>query len=200
MYNVLNNNNSNYAKGLRFIIYDGYFADNPYWFTSANSKDGVLGADSGVTLNTTNLASATANNVIPNGGWNNFSVEWVGYLATGPNGGGTWAFYTNSDDASYVWLGINALNGYTIANAVVNNGGGHGMSERTGTMTLIANAYYPIRIQFGQGGGGYDMIFSFTPPKGNKITDGTNYFYNIPLPPSYYIELILVTNEWNGRS
>jgi hypothetical protein len=184
MYNVLNNNNSNYAKGLRFIIYDGYFADNPYWFTSANSKDGVLGADSGVTLNTTNLASATANNVIPNGGWNNFSVEWVGYLATGPNGGGTWAFYTNSDDASYVWLGINALNGYTIANAVVNNGGGHGMSERTGTMTLIANAYYPIRIQFGQGGGGYDMIFSFTPPKGNKITDGTNYFYNIPLPPS----------------
>ena len=85
-------------------------------------------------------------------------------------------FYTSSDDASYLWIGPNALSGFTAANALVNNGGLHGMVEKSRTISLIAGQFYPVRIQFGEQGGGDNMIVSFSNPVLAKTTNGAGYF------------------------
>ena len=53
-----------------------------------------------------------------------YSVEWTGVFYAPVSG--TYTFYLASDDSSYLWLGDNALSGYTISNCLVNsayNGG-----------------------------------------------------------------------------
>jgi hypothetical protein len=52
------------------------------------------------------------------------------------------------------------------------------MTVKTGTKTLSAGVYYPIRIMFGENTGGDNIIFSWY-RSGNttSITDGTGYFY-----------------------
>ena len=66
-----------------------------------------------------------------------------------PKNTGNYTFFLSSDDASYLWIGDNALEGYTKANALVNNGGIHGFKEVSGTIALTAGVYYPIRIIYG---------------------------------------------------
>jgi hypothetical protein len=69
-----------------------------------------------------------------------------------------------------------------VANANVNNGGLHGVVERSGTVSLVAGQYYPIRIQFGENGGGDNMIVSFSNPGLTKTSDGQGFFYTAPPP------------------
>ena len=48
-----------------------------------------------------------------------------------------WRFRTNSDDASYVWIGSNSTatdTNLNISNAVVNNGGTHSAQTRTSSI------------------------------------------------------------------
>jgi hypothetical protein len=51
-----------------------------------------------------------------------------------------------------------------LANATVNNGGEHAVQERSGTASLTSGVYYPIRIQFGEAGGGDAMTFNYSTP------------------------------------
>ena len=78
-----------------------------------------------------------------------------------------------------MWVGSNAITGFTTANAIVNNGGAHGNQERSGTISLTAGVYYPIRIQFGEAGGGDVMTFNYSTPTITKTTNVTGrVFYN----------------------
>jgi hypothetical protein len=61
----------------------------------------------------------------------------------------------------------------------VNNGGLHGPTEQSGTISLIAGVYYPIRIQFGELSGGDVLTFNFSTPTISKTTNVTGLvFYN----------------------
>ena len=76
-------------------------------------------------------------------------------------------------------MGSNALSGFTTANATVNNGGAHGVQETSGTISLTSGVYYPIRIQFGEQGGGDVMTFNYSTPNITKTTNVTGrVFYN----------------------
>ena len=79
-----------------------------------------------------------------------------------------------------MWLGANALTGFTTANSTINNGGAHGSVEVTSAgIALIAGVYYPIRIQFGEIGGGDFMTFNYSTPTITKTTTVTGkVFYN----------------------
>jgi phosphosulfolactate phosphohydrolase-like enzyme len=78
-----------------------------------------------------------------------------------------------------VWVGANAISGFTTANATVNNGGAHGPIEASGSIALTAGVYYPIRIQFGEAGGGDVMTFNFSTSTITKTTNVTGLvFYN----------------------
>jgi hypothetical protein len=91
----------------------------------------------------------------------------------------TYTFFTASDDASYMWIGANAVTGFTTANATVNNGGAHGVVETSGTAALTAGVYYPVRIQFGEAGGGDTMSFNHSTATIGKTTNVTGkVFYN----------------------
>ena len=48
-----------------------------------------------------------------------------------------------------MWIGDIAVSGFTTANALVNNGGLHGLKEASGSIELVEGTYYPIRIQAG---------------------------------------------------
>lgn len=146
--------------GLYGKRYSGYFADNVNWWDTAT--------EFGQIDQTTQISSFTNTA-------DNYSWTWLGYFK--PSSSGTWTFYTASDDASYLWIGETALNGYTTTNAIVKNGGLHGVQERSGTVTLEANKLYPIRIMFGELGGGDVITVQFEGPGRTKTTDGKGYYY-----------------------
>jgi len=144
-------------SGFIYRVFTGmYFADNPAAFSTLTENN------IGITTDTSSINAATGG-VIPNINFAGlFSVEWFGYFYATVSG--TYTFYTVSDDASYMWLGSTALSGYTAANSLVNNGGGHAPLEISATTSLTAGTFYPIRCQYGEGGGGYSYTFSFAAP------------------------------------
>jgi len=144
-----------------YKVVDGYFADNPTFFT------GKTVLSSGYVTDLSSIGSST-NNYVPNdSSWTTYSVEWIGFFR--PPTSGTWTFYTTSDDASYMWLGLTAVSGYTTSNALVNNGGLHSMVQRSGTISLDAGQIYPVRIQFGQNAGGDGCQVAFRYPGGGVL-------------------------------
>lgn len=143
--------------GKRFV---GYYNDVFSFFDTA-----VLHGD----INqTTSINNFTSNNDL-------YTWMWTGYFI--PDVSGTWTFFTSSDDSSLLWIGDPARSGFSAANAIVNNAGLHGNQERSGTINLDSGVVYPIRITFGESGGGDIMTVSFTPPGGVKTTNGLGYYF-----------------------
>jgi len=174
-----------YTAGLQWYRYAGYANDNANYASTATlqAMSGKASTGSG-SVDFTNIGTATQQNQPANSA-DSYTVLWVGYFFTG-NNSGTFTFYTNSDDMSYLWLGPNALSGYTTSNPVVNNGGLHGMSTRSGTISLSANTYYPIRILFAENGGGDDIAVWFNlPGSSTNIYNGTGYYFTLGGGGSY---------------
>lgn len=145
--------------------YEGYFNDVLSFFATAALKaapNNYNGTDT--TINEAALAATT-------------SIEYKGYFLASYTG--THTFYLNSDDASYLWLGLTALSGYTTGNALVNNGGLHGPTEVSATVNLVAGTYYPVRIQFGNNTGPGVMTASYEHTGQAKTSTWTGkIFYN----------------------
>jgi len=161
--------------GLSFDIVEGYFNDNVQvyfnatrYFDNAKPKSGLKGT-SGIATNFTSIITST-NQLIPQlHTIHYYSVKWIGYFY--PNESGTWQFSLNSDDSSVMWLGNKAMNDYNMSNLTVDCRNLHGMYTKNGSMYLEKNVYYPIRIYYGENGGGNNCIFGFQAPS------GANYGY-----------------------
>jgi hypothetical protein len=129
-----------FAANIWRTDYEGYFNDVPSFFDTAALK----AAPNDYNGTDTTIAEPSL--------LNNTSIQYKGYfLATYT---GTHTFYLSSDDGSFMWIGPTALTGYTTANALVQNGGLHGVQEVSATISLVAGTYYPVRIQFGNGPSG----------------------------------------------
>jgi hypothetical protein len=162
-------NRNPYLAGLYKTTYSGYFADNVSFFATATPAS--VGGNPATSVQTTSIFEPATDD------GSNFSCQWLGYFK--PTTSETYTFFTSSDDASYVWMGSNAVTGFTTTNAIVNNGGLHGMTEQSGTIALTAGTYYPIRIQFGELNGGDAMTFNYSTPTITKTTNVTGLvFYN----------------------
>ena len=160
------------SDGLFGTRYVGYFGsldgspDNPDWFLTATPH-----GDTNQLTQINNFSSFT----------DNYSWEWTGYFRA--NSTENYTFYTNSDDASYIWIGDVALSGYNVSNALVNNGGPHGDRRAQGTTGLVYNQYYPIRIQFGEAGGGDFITVNFSTNRIPETTNGSGYYFgSAPAP------------------
>lgn len=191
MYSCLfNSDNKPLLPGLFFTCYDGYMVtgtvDNPVnnvnFFANAvpiaTSKTDTTKSIYGATSSISDISVGTNGCITTASTPDEFSVQWLGYFK--PNSTTSWYFRTTSDDCSFLWIGENALKGFTTTNANVNNGGFH--AEKTvesGALSLNANEYYALRIQFGEAGGGNVMKVEFS--SNNKATwssDGSgNYFH-----------------------
>lgn len=161
-------NELDYINGLIGTRYIGYHGDDPSWFNTASMH--------GDTNTLTSINSFSSSPDLSQQEY--YSWQWLGYFK--PSTTENYTFYTSSDDGSYLWIGDNAVSGYTTTNALVNNGGPHGNSEVSNTIELIAGIYYPIRIQFGEIGGGDVITVSFSTNTIQKTTDGTGFYFSIP--------------------
>jgi hypothetical protein len=168
-----------YNIGLSWKAYSGYFGDptnldgrndDVNWFVGRSYDN------TGLSTNFTDVLTATNSQYTK--GMTLYSIEWRGYfLATVT---GTWTFYVNTDDASYLWIGPTALSGYTVSNTVAKYAGLHGATtEQSGTISLTAGVYYPIRFMSGQNSGGAETIMGVMPPSGTKTYDMTGYVFPI---------------------
>ncbi len=158
-----------YTAGLYKTTFSGYFSDNVNFFATATPQS--FGSNPATSVQTTTISEASTDD------GSTFSCQWLGYFK--PTTSETYTFFTSSDDASYVWVGSNAISGFTTGNSTVNNGGLHGTIEKSGTISLTAGQYYPIRIQFGENDGGDVMTFNFSTPTITKTTNVTGLvFYN----------------------
>jgi hypothetical protein len=148
------------AAGLYRRTYSGYYNDNVNWFATATQTAAV--ADSTLAVGSTPTTT---------------SIQWLGYFV--PSTTETYTFFINSDDASYLWIGANAITGFTTGNALINNGGTHAATELSATIALTAGVRYAIRIQTGNGGGPGSHATSFSTPTIAKTQTFTNrVFYN----------------------
>jgi hypothetical protein len=155
-----------FASNIWRTDYEGYFYDDPAFFDTAALKaapNDYNGTDT--SINEPALV-------------NNTSIEYKGYFLATYTGSHT--FYLNTDDGSWLWIGLTALSGYTTANALVQNGGLHGVNEVSATISLVAGTYYPIRIQFGNGPAGPGvMVASYAHSGQAKTSTWTGkIFYN----------------------
>jgi hypothetical protein len=158
-----------YNAGLFKTTYAGYHNENPAFFATATPA--TYGANPATSIQTTIIQEPSSDD------GSNFSVQWLGYFK--PITTETYTLFILSDDGSYLWIGANALSGFTTANANINNGGAHGSQERSGTVALTAGIYYPIRMQFGEISGGDVFRFTYSTPTITKTTNVTDLvFYN----------------------
>ena len=158
-----------YSAGLFKTTYSGYFNDAVSFFATATPQ--AFGANPATSVQTTAISEPGTDD------GSSFSCQWLGYFK--PTTTETYTFFTSSDDASYAWIGNNAITGFTTTNAIVKNGGLHGNTEQSGTIALTAGVYYPIRIQFGELSGGDVLTFNFSTPTITKTTNVTGLvFYN----------------------
>ena len=170
--------NTTRFEGLQYTVYNGYMNDNVNYFSTATPyTDSTTGPNEGLILNIPTLDIGTNNCLKTNGNFTTVSVQWLGYFKSNYNG--TWRFYLNSDDCSYLWVGNNALSGnYTENNTVVKYIGLHGMNvEQSGTINLNDSTYYPIRIQLGQNQGGIGITIAISNPTLAKTDVPLGYFY-----------------------
>jgi len=151
-------------------IMGGYFADDISLFNTYSAFA------SGTTTDMTNISSATNSIYTTGGSSTNFSIEWVGKFY--PPTSGSYTFYLDSDDASYLWIDSKATSGFTTGNADINNGGIHPMTIKSYTIELTGGTLYPMRIQYGQKEGGYDLKFSFKGPSIGLTNNFDGYIYN----------------------
>ena len=106
-----------------------------------------------------------------------YSWQWTGYFRAPADG--TYTFYTTSDDASHLWIGSTAVTGFSTGNALVNNGGLHAARTASGSINLLANVYYPIRIQFGENrGADFVAVEVLGPGLPDGSTYGDGYFFH----------------------
>ena len=166
VFGPLSTLNPNPASGFIGTRYVGYFNDDPNWFATA-TKHG----DTNVMTDFTFFQS-------PNSDY--YSWEWKGTFKSAASG--TYQFCTNSDDATFVWLGQTALSGGTTTNALVQNGGIHGTVQRCGTTTLAANTSYPFRMVYGDGCCGDSISMWFTINGGAQIKNGVGYYFSDQQP------------------
>ena len=163
------------VAGLYFQVYEGYFNDDINFFAKSSPYA------SGFSDNFDSIASASNDYLVDTDFQTLVSVEWFGYLFTPSGSTGNWSISINSDDASFVWIGNSALNGYDANNALISNSGVHSARELTTVIYLLENATYAFRVQYGQFIGDCQLVITLHAPSHVK-THGVGYFFSEPTP------------------
>ena len=126
----------------------------------------------------TDTATVTADEIvnsftIPSFLTENITIIYIGYLLADYTG--TWTFTISSDDASYLWIGNTAVTGYTTSNELAS---GSWQGPGTGTISLTAGEYYPIRLLYGNGPAGGDLNLTYAHTGQSVTSDFTGKLFS----------------------
>lgn len=102
----------------------------------------------------------------------NTSEQYLGYIKADYTG--TWTFAMSSDDAAKLWIGDNAISGYTSGNVLVSSVYG---SDGSGTYPMVAGYFYPIRLMYGNGGGPGSLNVTYAHTGQSATNNFTNKLY-----------------------
>lgn len=96
--------------------------------------------------------------------------RWTGYLI--PSVTGTYTVGVNSDDGVNLFIGTTPMvSNLTVAQAA----NGTLAYTQSSKIMLTAGVYYPILLEWQQGGGNYEIQLAWTPPNGSiQIIPGAN--------------------------
>ena len=168
--NIPSTYSSGYCTGNGFCIFSllSYFTGTSWFNTQIENYIGITSDFSNINASSGGIIPAYNNTGI----WNTFSIELFGYFYAPTTE--TYTFSATTDDFSYLWIGSNALAGYTTSNYTVTSTGN---TQQSGTIGLTAGTYYPIRIQYGNSGGGYELIIGFSTPTISYTTNLIEYVY-----------------------
>lgn len=142
-------------KGLSEVRYKGYFGNNTGYFTDNAVKTQIgntLASQLPIWSDTTEMGT-------------DVSMWWGGYFI--PDETGIWDFQITSDDASFMWIGNEAVSRYGngFANAFISLPNDHAPLTENNSIKLEKDKIYPIRIQYGnQGGPAGTFKFEIKPP------------------------------------
>lgn len=81
-----------------------------------------------------------------------FTMEFTGYFK--PTNTSNFVFEMAIDDYAYMWIGQNAVSGYTVSNAVI--AANNADVVTSGAIPLIADKYYPVRIIYTENTGNHN--------------------------------------------
>jgi hypothetical protein len=102
----------------------------------------------------------------------------------------SWKFRTNSDDASYVWIGANSEptdTSLNVSDAIVDNGGTHSAQTRTsGQVSLTAGVFYPFAVVIGNNTGPGTLTLEWQVNNGSWSSDGAGYLFHNPYAQNGY--------------
>jgi hypothetical protein len=143
-------------SGVYKVTYTGYHSDD------------VAFTDTAVAT-----ASTTANNFTIASIAENTTVLYTGYLLATYTG--TWTFVITSDDASYLWIGSTAVSGYTTSNELA---GASFAGPGTGTISLTAGEYYPIRVLYGNGPASGNLTLTYAHTGQSATSDFTGKLFS----------------------
>ena len=107
------------------------------------------------------------------------SEQYVAYFK--PDYTGVWTFAMSSDDGSALWIGTNAVSGYTLANALIDNSGNHAVVTLSATISLVSGQYYPVRLMYSNTGGPGSLDVTYAHPgqtATNNFASPNKLFYN----------------------
>jgi hypothetical protein len=140
---------SEFKDGLYEENFDGYFEDDASLFLKKPQF------------------SSTVQKIDFKGGCSGkceFTKQWSGYFI--PNETGYWKFSVISDDASYIWLGKDALSQGIPPNSILNLAGIHAPLEANASVYVLKYHAYPIRIVYGNSINFAQMILHPIAPSG----------------------------------
>jgi len=140
------------APGLRYAFYRGVFTDFPDYAKLKPTKAGV---------------SPTIKLINP-GNRAQFALTFEGMIKVPADG--EYTFFTQSDDGSRLFIG---------GQKIVENGGTHGIVERSGKIPLKAGMH-PFRVIFFDGGGGFGLRAFWQGPGISKQDIPATAFFHIP--------------------
>jgi hypothetical protein len=142
--------------GIRKVTYTGYHNDDVAFTDTA-----------------TETASTTATNFVIASIAENTTVLYTGYLLATYTG--TWTFTISSDDASYLWIGNTAVSGYTTSNELA---GASWSGPGTGTISLTAGEYYPVRVLYGNGPASGNLTLTYAHTGQTATNDFTGKLFS----------------------
>lgn len=139
-------------SGLVKAEYDGYFNDQPGWF------QGRKPVSAPKLVSKISLLGETKEK---------FSVEYTGYLI--PDVDGLWTFRVVSDEASYLWIGKEAIAGFTYGNALLAMPGIRGPATSHVSVYLRKGERYGLRLQYGDNTGYEQLELAIRRPGANAF-------------------------------
>jgi len=155
-----------YFDGLGRQSYAGYNNPftNPNWPSTAVTT-GSLQANSGSLVPWITNGDVSAN------------TQWLGYFKASTTE--TYTFILSNDDEAVLWVG-NAATASVLTTGsalLLSNTSNAPSIYYSASISLASGSYYPMRLQYADGGGGVFFSSSFRTPTISATSDFTNYTF-----------------------